>query len=266
MITPPRATSREHPDESAGFRSGNSGSRKRRGGWRQCKILWSARDHACRRVHITWDNDAALKVETDGQQTRSFVSRLQRLASQVGKEIRRNMGDSGWAARWSTGGALKVVTTGLRPGYLRKMVIPIATRRQSRNLRSELSERRFVANRDDDRERGTSTKNSSRYAFQNKRRKGGTRPCTAKIIRDRISIPIWGTDYDHDQSQSEWKIGRGGYRSGNVAAYLTDDLALRAEFGCGLGQCGVVPGDRQGQAVRSCVTPSRNVAAAISRR
>jgi hypothetical protein len=27
-----------------------------------------------------------------------------------------------------------------------------------------------------------------------------------------------------------------------------------------------VPGDRQGQAVRSCVTPSRNVAAAISRR
>lgn len=42
---------------------------------------------------------------------------------------------------------------------------------------------------------------------------------------------------------------------------LSDDLELRGpKFGCGLGQCGACTVIVKGQAVRSCITPVRNVA------
>jgi hypothetical protein len=83
------------------------------------------------RVHITWQDENVLKVETDaGTQTRLFnFARSQPPA-----------GDSSWQGRstalWELGGggrrgaapvlagSLKVVTTGLRPGYLRKNGVP----------------------------------------------------------------------------------------------------------------------------------------------
>ena len=44
---------------------------------------------------------------------------------------------------------------------------------------------------------------------------------------------------------------------------LSDDLELNGpKFGCGLGQCGCCTVIARGQAIRSCVTPVRNVAGA----
>ena len=41
---------------------------------------------------------------------------------------------------------------------------------------------------------------------------------------------------------------------------LSDDLELRGpKFGCGLGQCGACTVIVRGQAIRSCITPVRNV-------
>jgi len=80
------------------------------------------------RLHITWDNDTTLKVETEaGTQSRFF---------HFGGETPKNT-ETSWqgysAAEWEQAavgrgeprnGDLKVVTTGLRPGYLRKNGVP----------------------------------------------------------------------------------------------------------------------------------------------
>lgn len=86
------------------------------------------------RLHITWENNETLKVETDaGTQTRLFHFGMPQMPS----------GEAGWQgyseAEWQTiaapgrgrgaapppqGGSLKVVTTHMKPGYLRKNGIP----------------------------------------------------------------------------------------------------------------------------------------------
>jgi len=86
------------------------------------------------RVHITWENDETLKVETDaGTQTRLFHFGTPQPPS----------GEAGWqgysAAEWQVitagrggrgpaappqGGSLKVATTHMKPGYLRKNGVP----------------------------------------------------------------------------------------------------------------------------------------------
>jgi hypothetical protein len=90
------------------------------------------------RVHITWDNDTTLKIETDaGTQTRLLHF----------GNVQAPTGDAGWqgfsAANWEyaggaggrgkqaappRGGSLKVVTTHMRPGYLRKNGVPYSDR------------------------------------------------------------------------------------------------------------------------------------------
>ena len=84
------------------------------------------------RLHITWDNENTLKLETDaGQQTRWF-SFGPRAASAAGGGLQ---GVS--VAMWEYAGGrapreggpvpkaqLKVVTTGLRPGYLQRNGVP----------------------------------------------------------------------------------------------------------------------------------------------
>ena len=86
------------------------------------------------RIHITWQDDSTLKLETDaGTQTRLF--RFD--ASPAGKSEPSWQGDS--TARWEslpagrggggvvaapTGGWLKVTTTNLKAGYLRKNGVP----------------------------------------------------------------------------------------------------------------------------------------------
>jgi hypothetical protein len=81
------------------------------------------------RLHITWQDDRTLKVETDaGSQTRLFHFGDRRPAGaaagwqgESAAEWERPRAGSGAA---SPGGVLKVVTTKARPGYLRRNGVP----------------------------------------------------------------------------------------------------------------------------------------------
>jgi hypothetical protein len=77
------------------------------------------------RLHITWQDDQTLKLETDaGQQTRLFHFG----AWKAGSGPRTLQGDS--VAEWegggrgATDGSLKVTTTNLKGGFLRKNGVP----------------------------------------------------------------------------------------------------------------------------------------------
>ena len=91
------------------------------------------------RLHITWDNDQTMKVETDaGMQTRLFYfgtpqgqGGTWQGISKASWEFDAGFGlpaerfDRGFGTQVRPqGGTLKVVTTGLRPGYLRKNGVP----------------------------------------------------------------------------------------------------------------------------------------------
>jgi hypothetical protein len=84
------------------------------------------------RLHITWQDDTTLKVETDtGTQTRllRFTSGgPSGPASSVGSPVEPSwQGQS--TAQWNVSSAhLKVLTTNLRPGYLRKNGPPYSAR------------------------------------------------------------------------------------------------------------------------------------------
>jgi hypothetical protein len=73
------------------------------------------------RLHITWANDKTLRVDVDaGKQTRLFYFQDRR-APEIAATLQ---GES--LAQWDTTGAggLKVVTTHMRAGYLRKNGVP----------------------------------------------------------------------------------------------------------------------------------------------
>jgi hypothetical protein len=89
------------------------------------------------RMHITWADDKTLKLETDaGQQTRLFHfdgSKWQggepqwqgdSVASWQKQAQSRGFAPPFGGAAPGKGGALKVVTTHMRPGYLRKNGVP----------------------------------------------------------------------------------------------------------------------------------------------
>jgi len=76
------------------------------------------------RLHITWQDDQTLKMETDaGKQTRTFHFGDWKAGGQPSLQ-----GDSvaAWerGGRGSMGGTLKVTTTDLKAGYLRKNGVP----------------------------------------------------------------------------------------------------------------------------------------------
>ncbi len=77
------------------------------------------------RLHITWQDADTLRLETDaGTQTRLF-----RFASRPASSPRSWQGES--AATWEPaagGGSLRVVTSNLRAGYLRKNGVPYGER------------------------------------------------------------------------------------------------------------------------------------------
>jgi hypothetical protein len=96
----------------------------------QCKSYAApAIMHVAGRLHVTWQDDYTLRMDTDaGTQTRLFHFR-----PVTGKLPARSwQGES--AAQWdlagrgrgpnAVGGSLKVVTTNLRAGYLRKNGVP----------------------------------------------------------------------------------------------------------------------------------------------
>ena len=131
------------------------------------------------RLHITWQDDNTLKIETDaGQQTRRLLFDRHAPAPAAEDAAGLLAGEVGTPAAWRPGrwwavraagarpasGNLKVVTTNLSGGWLRRTACPTATapRSPSTSIASRRRRRR-VARRDDPRERlaSTSTRNSS---------------------------------------------------------------------------------------------------------
>ena len=83
------------------------------------------------RLHITWQGDETLKLETDaGTQTRSFAFRA---ASPAGVPSWQGTSRANWEVLPGRRGqqplpsSLKVVTTNLRPGYLRLNGVPYSS-------------------------------------------------------------------------------------------------------------------------------------------
>jgi len=86
------------------------------------------------RVHVTWVDDNTLKVETDaGTQTRMFHFNAKPPANEAPSW--QGYSDASWdgmrppprggaANAAPSGGSLKVVTTNMKPGYLRKNGVP----------------------------------------------------------------------------------------------------------------------------------------------
>ena len=82
------------------------------------------------RLHITWQDADTLRIETDaGMQTRLF--RFSRGATAATSQASRSwQGESTatWEPATGSGGSLRVVTSNLRPGYLRKNGVPYSER------------------------------------------------------------------------------------------------------------------------------------------
>src|SRR6185369_12601158 len=131
MVTPNKGDFARIPTNPAGVQVGQQWDpAKDEAAGEQCKSYGApAIMRVPGRAHITWDNDTTMKVEMDaGQQTRLF--RFGEAPPPAGAPSWQ--GNS--VATWETaggrrggapaGGALKVVTTGLRAGYLRKNGYP----------------------------------------------------------------------------------------------------------------------------------------------
>jgi len=88
------------------------------------------------RLHITWQDDSTLKIDTDaGTQTRLVrfgeASTGAGQAAAVGEPTWQGQSVAQWeraSGRGVAGGNLKVVTTNLKPGYLRKNGAPYSAK------------------------------------------------------------------------------------------------------------------------------------------
>lgn len=131
MVTPPKGDYASVPLNADGRRAADAWDpAKDEAAGEQCKAYGAGGlMRTPTRLHITWADDNTLKVETDaGKQTREFHFATAQPPA----------GEAGWqgysAANWDLGGgrggrgpragSLKVVTTHLRPGYLRKNGVP----------------------------------------------------------------------------------------------------------------------------------------------
>jgi hypothetical protein len=121
MVTPPKGDYRTVPLTEA--------ARKIADGWdpapdeaagNQCKAYGAAAImRAASRFHITWQDDDTLRVDSDyGTQTRLF-----QFKAAAGPAHERTW--QGYSlAEWQRPASLKVVTTNMRSGYLRKNGVP----------------------------------------------------------------------------------------------------------------------------------------------
>jgi hypothetical protein len=130
MVTPPKGDVSSIPLNNEGRRVANTWDpAKDEAAGTQCKAYGApAIMRVPGRVHITWENDSTLRIDTDaGMQTRLF-----HFSGSVPKG-----GEPAWqghsVAQWEVAGGrgetpragnLKVVTTRMRPGYLRKNGVP----------------------------------------------------------------------------------------------------------------------------------------------
>jgi hypothetical protein len=129
MVTPAKGDFASIPTNAAGIQIGQQWDpAKDEAAGEQCKSYGApAIMRVPGRIHITWENDSTLKIDTDaGQQTRL----LHFGEFQPGPPSLQGASTASWefagARRGGppTGGSLKVITTGLRPGYLRKNGYP----------------------------------------------------------------------------------------------------------------------------------------------
>ena len=129
MVTPPRGSFPSIPLNAEARRIANAWDpAKDEAEGNQCKAYGAAAIMRLpTRLHITWENDNMLRVDTDaGTQTRMF---------QFGSST-PPAGEPTWqgssVAQWEfagltgkpAGGSLKVVTNRMRPGYLQKNGVP----------------------------------------------------------------------------------------------------------------------------------------------
>jgi hypothetical protein len=129
MVTPPKGDFASIPTNPAGTQVGQQWDpAKDEAAGEQCKSYGApAVMRVPGRVRFTWENDNTLKVETDaGQQTRLFhFGEFQPgPPSWQGNSVATWEIAGGRRGGPPAGGSLKVVTTGLRPGYLRKNGYP----------------------------------------------------------------------------------------------------------------------------------------------
>jgi hypothetical protein len=138
MMTPPKGDYPSVPLNAEGRRVADGWDAARETADDRCKAYGAGNImRVPTRLHITWENENTLKVETDaGQQTRrfSFGARIAPVATAAAA-------DGGLqgvsAATWEYAGGrgpragnpippadLKVVTTGMRPGYLQRNGVP----------------------------------------------------------------------------------------------------------------------------------------------
>jgi hypothetical protein len=137
MMTPPKGDYPSIPLNAEGRRVADAWDPAKESADDRCKAYGAGNImRVPTRLHITWENESALKVETDaGQQTRRFnFGQRPAAASAVASEG----GLQGVSvATWEYAGGrgpreggpvpkaqLKVVTTGMRPGYLQRNGVP----------------------------------------------------------------------------------------------------------------------------------------------
>jgi hypothetical protein len=132
MVTPPKGEYRRIPSSAAALPliNGWDPAADERAG-QQCKSYGAAAIMSVpARLRIAWQDANTLRVDIDaGTQTRRFSFAPARPGAKAGPASWQ--GES--AARWDraasgTGGSLRVVTTNLRPGYLRKNGVPYSER------------------------------------------------------------------------------------------------------------------------------------------
>jgi hypothetical protein len=133
MITAPKGDHPGVPLSAEGNRVANAWDpAKDEAAEEQCKAYGAAGVmRAPGRLHVTWESDDSLKVETEaGTQTRHFL--FGALPAASGPATWQGTSSAQWEAvggrrgRESAprGGSLKVVTTRMRPGYLQKNGVP----------------------------------------------------------------------------------------------------------------------------------------------
>jgi hypothetical protein len=147
MVTPAKGDYDSVPLNAEGRRAADAWDPKRdEAAGEQCRSYGApAIMRVPGRIHITWENETTLRIDTEaGTQTRLLRFGSDRRAN-VRLESDRSQADDGptWQGRsvasWELsgrgggmfsrtppkpGGALKVVTTNLKPGYLRKNGVP----------------------------------------------------------------------------------------------------------------------------------------------
>jgi len=137
MMTPPKGDYPSIPLNAEGRRVADAWDPSKETADDRCKAYGAGNImRVPTRLHITWDNENMLKVETDaGQQTRrfSFGQRPAVAGASASDDGLQGVSVATWEYAGGRGpreggpvpkAQLKVVTTGMRPGYLQRNGVP----------------------------------------------------------------------------------------------------------------------------------------------